>query len=63
LTQVSRGAAHLDDLDLNPMLITVDGADRIVYDRYKPRNVVPDTLDAQIVRMRIGSSRTGRRCS
>ena len=50
LTQVSRGAAHLDDLDLNPMLITVDGADRIVYDRSKPRNVVPDTLDAQIVK-------------
>jgi len=50
LTQVSRGAAHLDDLDLNPMLITVDGADRIVYDRYKPRNAVPDTLDAQIVK-------------
>ncbi|MBF9045659.1 glutamate synthase large subunit [Rhodobacterales bacterium LSUCC0031] len=50
LTQVSRGAAHLDDLDLNPMLITVDGADRIVYDRAKPRNVVPDTLDAQIVK-------------
>jgi glutamate synthase (NADPH/NADH) large chain len=50
LTQVSRGAAHLDDLDLNPMLITVDGADRIVYDRDKPRNAVPDTLDAQIVR-------------
>ena len=49
LTQVSRGAAHLDDLDLNPMLITVDGADKIVYDRNKPRNVVPDTLDAQIV--------------
>ena len=49
LTQVSRGAAHLDDLDLNPMLITVDGADRIVYDRNKPRNPVPDTLDAQIV--------------
>ncbi|ABD53168.1 glutamate synthase large subunit [Jannaschia sp. CCS1] len=49
LSQVSRGAAHLDDLDLNPMLITVDGADRIVYDRNKPRNEVPDTLDAQIV--------------
>jgi len=49
LTQVSRGSAHLDDLDLNPMLITVDGADRIVYDRHKPRNAVPDTLDAQIV--------------
>jgi hypothetical protein len=50
LTQVSRGAAHLDDLDLNPLLITVDGADRIVYDRYKPRNAVPDTLDAEIVK-------------
>lgn len=50
LSQVSRGAAHLDDLDLNPMLITVDGADKIVYDRNKPRNPVPDTLDAEIVR-------------
>ncbi len=50
LTQVSRGAAHLDDLDLNPLLITVDGADRIVYDRSKPRNAVPDTLDAEIVK-------------
>ncbi|AVW92468.1 glutamate synthase large subunit [Celeribacter baekdonensis] len=49
LTQVSRGAAHLDDLDLNPLLISVDGADKIVYDRSKPRNAVPDTLDAQIV--------------
>lgn len=49
LTQVSRGSAHLDDLDLNPLLITVDGADRIVYDREKARNPVPDTLDAQIV--------------
>ena len=49
LTQVSRGSAHLDDLDLNPLLITVDGADKIVYDRSKPRNAVPDTLDAQIV--------------
>ncbi len=50
LTQVSRGSAHLDDLDLNPLLITVDGARDNVYDRDKPRNVVPDTLDAQIVR-------------
>jgi glutamate synthase (NADPH/NADH) large chain len=49
LTQVSRGAAHLDDLDLNPLLIRVDGADRIVFDRTKPRNAVPDTLDAEIV--------------
>jgi glutamate synthase (NADPH/NADH) large chain len=49
LKQVSRGAAHLDDLDLNPMLITVDDRDEIVYDRTRPRNAVPDTLDAQIV--------------
>ncbi|MFN3936812.1 MAG: glutamate synthase large subunit [Gemmobacter sp.] len=50
LTQVSRGAAHLDDLDLNPLLITVDGASRITYDRSRPRNAVPDTLDAEIIR-------------
>ncbi|MGR3249346.1 MAG: glutamate synthase large subunit [Paracoccus sp. (in: a-proteobacteria)] len=50
LTQVSRGAANLDDLDLNPLLITVDGAEKIVYDRSKPRNAVMDTLDAEIVK-------------
>ncbi len=49
LSQVSRGSAHLDDLDLNPLLITVDGAHEITYNRDKPRNAVPDTLDAQIV--------------
>ncbi|NVO22210.1 glutamate synthase large subunit [Donghicola mangrovi] len=50
LSQVSRGAAHLDDLDLNPLLITVDGSEKIEYDRSRPRNVVPDTLDAEIVK-------------
>ncbi|MEN8933807.1 glutamate synthase large subunit [Planktotalea arctica] len=50
LHQVSRGSAHLDDLDLNPLLITVDGAADIVYDRARPRTPVPDTLDAEIVR-------------
>ncbi|NCO22651.1 MAG: glutamate synthase large subunit [Rhodobacterales bacterium] len=50
LSQVSRGSAHLDDLDLNPLLITVDGAQTIVYDRNKDRNAVPDTLDAEIVK-------------
>ncbi|KIN74340.1 glutamate synthase large subunit [Sulfitobacter guttiformis] len=49
LTQVSRGSAHLDDLDLNPLLISVDAEMDAVYDRSKPRNAVPDTLDAQIV--------------
>jgi glutamate synthase (NADPH/NADH) large chain len=50
LTQVSRGSAHLDDLDLNPLLIAVDGASKIKYDLNKPRNPVPDTLDAEIVK-------------
>jgi glutamate synthase (NADPH/NADH) large chain len=50
LSQVSRGADHLDDLDLNPLLISVDGADRINYNRDRERNSVPDTLDKEIVR-------------
>ncbi|MCX7565987.1 glutamate synthase large subunit [Sulfitobacter sp. F26169L] len=49
LTQVSRGSAHLDDLDLNPLLLSVDAEMDAIYDRAKPRNPVPDTLDAQIV--------------
>jgi glutamate synthase (NADPH/NADH) large chain len=50
LSQVSRGSTHLDDLDLNPLLISVDGARATTYDRQKPRNAVPDTLDAEIVK-------------
>ena len=50
LTQVSRGSAHLDDLDLNPMLITVDGSQTLTLNRDRGRNEVPDTLDAEIVR-------------
>ena len=50
LSQVSRGSAHLDDLDLNPLLITVDGADNVAFDRNRERNAVPDTLDAEIVK-------------
>jgi glutamate synthase (NADPH/NADH) large chain len=49
LTQVSRGAAHLDDLDLNPLLINVVEGEPIRYDRRRSRNEVPETLDAQIV--------------
>ena len=49
LTQVSRGSAHLDDLDLNPMLIAVDEERGTIYDRDKPRQTVLDTLDAKIV--------------
>lgn len=50
LMQTSRGAGHLDDLDLNPMLITVDADHSVVYDRNRPRQVVPDALDADIIR-------------
>ena len=49
LVQVSRGARHLDDLDLNPLLVQVDTGRSVTY---KPthREPVPDTLDAQILR-------------
>ncbi|OUS05752.1 glutamate synthase subunit alpha [Rhodobacterales bacterium 52_120_T64] len=50
LTQVSRGSAHLDDLDLNPLLISASEAGAITYDRNRDRQAVPDTLDAQIVK-------------
>jgi len=49
LAQVSRGSAHLDDLDLNPLLVQVRGGADVIYDP-KHRNEVPDTLDAQILR-------------
>ncbi|MGB0439231.1 MAG: glutamate synthase-related protein, partial [Paracoccaceae bacterium] len=44
LRQVSRGSDHLDDLDLNPLLIRVDGSDTIVYNRNRNRTEVPGTL-------------------
>ncbi|QUT05065.1 glutamate synthase large subunit [Sphingobium phenoxybenzoativorans] len=50
LRQVSRGAEHLDDLDLNPILAKVDAPDherRFTLDAW--RNEVPDSLDAQIL--------------
>ncbi len=50
LSQVSRGSEHLDDLDLNPMLISVDEGRHIDYDRNRERQFVPDTLDALIMR-------------
>jgi glutamate synthase (NADPH/NADH) large chain len=51
LRQVSRGAEHLDDLDLNPILAKVDATDaerRFSLDTF--RNEVPDSLDAQIIK-------------
>ncbi len=50
LRQVSRGAEHLDDLDLNPILAKVDApADKRRFNLPTPRNEVPDSLDAQIL--------------
>jgi glutamate synthase (NADPH) large chain len=50
LRQVSRGAEHLDDLDLNPILAKVDAPDsarRFNIEGF--RNEVPDSLDAQMI--------------
>ncbi|WP_443972032.1 glutamate synthase large subunit [Sphingobium sp. CR28] len=50
LKQVSRGAEHLDDLDLNPILAKVDAADdKRRFNLPTFRNEVPDSLDAQII--------------
>ena len=51
LRQVSRGAEHLDDLDLNPILAKVDADEserRFSLNTF--RNEVPDSLDAQMIK-------------
>ena len=51
LRQVSRGADHLDDLDLNPILAKVDAPDEERrFNIAGFRNEVPDSLDAQMIR-------------
>jgi len=51
LRQVSRGAEHLDDLDLNPVLAKVDAPDHARrFSLTTHRNEVPDSLDAQMIR-------------
>jgi glutamate synthase (NADPH/NADH) large chain len=47
LRQVSRGDGHLDDLDLNPLLVRVGESE--ARSAEAPYNAVPDTLDARIV--------------
>ncbi len=49
LKQVSRGASHLDDLDLNPLLAQADAGDHARYCTQEERNQVPETLDALII--------------
>jgi glutamate synthase (NADPH/NADH) large chain len=49
LQQVSRGAPHLDDLDLNPLLAQADPGEHARYCTLEGRNEVPETLDAQMI--------------
>ncbi len=48
LDQVSRGAPHLDDLDLNPILTLVDAGDRPKRSARSGRQEIVDTLDQRI---------------
>jgi glutamate synthase (NADPH/NADH) large chain len=49
LQQVSRGGAHLDDLDLNPILAQADPGPYARFCTLEGRNEVPETLDAQMI--------------
>jgi glutamate synthase (NADPH) large chain len=49
LAQVSRGSPHLDDLDLNPILVQADSGGFPRYCTLEGRNEVAETLDAQMI--------------
>jgi len=49
LHQVSRGASHLDDLDLNPLLAHADAGGHPTRCMLEHRNEVDDTLDATMI--------------
>ena len=49
LTQFSRGGMHLDDLDLNPLLVRVEGAALQPYTVDVRQPLSEETLDAQIL--------------
>jgi glutamate synthase (NADPH/NADH) large chain len=48
LRQVRRGGSHLDDLDLNPLLVRVEAAEKKAWAE-KGRAEVPATLDARVL--------------
>ncbi|MEM7198564.1 MAG: glutamate synthase-related protein, partial [Pseudomonadota bacterium] len=50
LRQISRGHEILDDLDLNPLLVNPLGVLSKVELRKQARNLVPDSLDAQMIK-------------
>ena len=49
LRQISRGAEHLDDLDLNPILQKVQTDEPRVFSIPEHRNPVPDSLDGEVL--------------
>ncbi|MHA1114209.1 MAG: glutamate synthase-related protein, partial [Alphaproteobacteria bacterium] len=49
LTQVGRGDEHLDDLDLNSILVQADAGGFPRHCAIEGRNEVPETLDAEII--------------
>ncbi len=50
LMQVRRGNPHLDDLDLNPLLVQADPGGENRSENRGKRNEVPDSLDAQMIK-------------
>jgi glutamate synthase (NADPH/NADH) large chain len=50
LMQVRKGSPHLDDLDINPLLVQADPGDYPRVSDRKARNEVPDSLDAQMIK-------------
>ena len=48
LAQISKGSSHLDDLDLNQLLVKADPGENLRYCKDKIINKVPDTLDEKI---------------
>ncbi|GAB5348250.1 glutamate synthase large subunit [Alteriqipengyuania sp. 357] len=59
LRQISRGAEHLDDLDLNPILQKVQTDEPRVFSIPEHRNPVPDSLDAEVLEQARGALERG----
>jgi len=49
LRQVSKASSNLDDLDLNPLFVQADPGENYRYCETQKINVVPDTLDQEII--------------
>jgi glutamate synthase (NADPH/NADH) large chain len=49
LRQISKASPNLDDLDLNPLFVQADAGENSRYCETKEINMVPDTLDQEII--------------